>query len=312
MQNSVIQPLFAVANEGNLTRSDNNWRFDEFLASLTSCAPSTVLAYRGDLESFHEWALRLPIESPDEVDRLVLRRFLAYMATRQLARRTVARRAAALRRYFAWLKRTEVIGSDPALLLKAPSGDGRLPRVLSHDDINHLLQPTPVDDEEPEWRARRDTALLELLYGSGLRVGELCSLNTDSLDLAGQALTVWGKGGKQRRLPLNDASVDALREWLAIRLDAVARDHGNALFANERGRRLTPRDMRRILDRRSKTPTHPHAIRHTFATHLLDGGADLRVVQELLGHADVSTTQRYTHVSKERLRAVYQETHPRA
>jgi len=151
-----------------------------------------------------------------------------------------------------------------------------------------------------------------VLYGSGVRVGELCGLDVDALDLAAGAVSVWGKGAKERRVPLSDPACAALRSWLAIRHEVVPVSAGAALFGNERGVRLTPRDVRRIVDRRSARPTHPHALRHSFATHLLDGGADLRAVQELLGHRDVATTQRYTHVSKDRLRTVYTETHPRA
>jgi len=169
-----------------------------------------------------------------------------------------------------------------------------------------------AEDDEPVWRRRRDDAVLEVLYGSGLRVSELCGADVEAIDRAAAAITVWGKGAKQRRVPLSGPAVDALDRWLAMRREVVGADAGPALFGNERGKRLTPRDVRRIIDRRAARPTHPHALRHSYATHLLDGGADLRVVQELLGHADVATTQRYTHVSRERLRQVYGETHPRA
>ena len=158
---------------------------------------------------------------------------------------------------------------------------------------------------------RRDLAVLELLYAAGLRVSELCGLNRSDVDLRGRTVTVLGKGGKQRRVPIHDAAVAALRAWFEDGRDAME-GPAEAAFVNRRGARLGPRDVRRILDRRSASPTHPHALRHTYATHLLDGGADLRVVQELLGHASLATTQVYTHVSKERLRAVYGETHPRA
>jgi integrase/recombinase XerC len=154
--------------------------------------------------------------------------------------------------------------------------------------------------------------VLEILYGSGVRVSELCSLDVDAVDLERGALVVWGKGDKERRVPMGEPAVMAIRGWLSVRAEVVAPDEGRALFGNERGKRLTPRDVRRIVDRRSPTPTHPHALRHTFATHLLDGGADLRSVQELLGHSDVATTQRYTHVSRERLRTAYRQAHPRA
>ncbi len=172
---------------------------------------------------------------------------------------------------------------------------------------------TPRSHDEPMWRRRRDDAVLEVLYGSGVRVGELCGLDVDAIDLTAGAITVWGKGGKERRVPLSAPAIDALACLAACSPRCGADETaGLAVFGNERGMRLSPRDVRRILDRRSQRPTHPHALRHSFATHLLDGGADLRVVQDLLGHSDVATTQRYTHVSKERLRAVYTEAHPRA
>jgi site-specific recombinase XerD len=203
--------------------------------------------------------------------------------------------------------------TDPTLGVHTGSGESRLPRVLDGRDIGELLEGSGPEDE-PVWRRTMDDAVLELLYGSGLRVSELCDLDTTSLDLDAAAVVVWGKGSKQRRVPMSEPSVVALRKWLPIRLEVVPADGPApaALFGNERGRRLTPRDVRRIIDRRSPVPTHPHALRHSFATHLLDGGADLRAVQELLGHRDVATTQRYTHVSRERLRAAYNSTHPRA
>ena len=153
--------------------------------------------------------------------------------------------------------------------------------------------------------------MLELLYAAGLRVSELCGLDRGDLDLRGRTVTVLGKGSKQRRLPIHDGAVAALGAWLSEGRDEMP-GPPEAVFVNRHGARLGPRDVRRILDRRSAAPTHPHALRHTYATHLLDGGADLRVVQELLGHASLATTQVYTHVSKERLRSVYGGTHPRA
>ena len=289
------------------------WHEGDFLASLTSVAPRTVEAYRGDLAGFVEWADRGGVTGPDDADRTLLRRYVAHLATRRYAKRSVARKVSTLRRYFGWAARTGYIALDPASGLSAPRGDGRLPRVLRHDELSTLLDDPGAGSGDAAARAQGD-AILEVLYGSGLRVGELCSLGTADLDLDRGRATVWGKGGKQRVVPLSDPAVGALRRWI----DGprrVAVDDGaepQALFLNRRGRRLTPRDARRIIDRRAASPTHPHALRHTFATHLLDGGADLRAVQELLGHADLSTTQRYTHVSRERLRSVYDATHPRA
>jgi integrase/recombinase XerC len=291
-----------------------DWRLDEFADSLTSSSANTVGAYRSDLALFAEWIERSGITSPADVDRMVLRRYVASLTTRQFAKRSIARKIAALRRYYSFLRHRGYVDIDPTVSLRAPAGPARLPRVLEHGEVSALLDAADDSEahDEPVWRRRRDDAVLEVLYGSGVRVGELCGLDVDALDLAGGAITVWGKGGKERRVPLSAPAVEALLAWLRIRRDVVDAKAGAAVFGNERGVRLSPRDVRRILDRRSQRPTHPHALRHSFATHLLDGGADLRVVQDLLGHSDVATTQRYTHVSKQRLRAVYTEAHPRA
>ena len=287
------------------------WHLDGFVASLTNSAHNTVLAYRSDLVAFVRWAAEQGVVGPDQVTRVVLRRFVASLAVDQAAKRTVARKVSSLRRYFGYLRREGMLVADPSVALRAPTGESRLPRVLDHGDVATLLDGAAPDDE-PRWRRLRDNAVLEVLYGSGVRVGELCGLDLDSLDLAAAAVSVWGKGSKQRRVPLSQPAVVALRAWLEARHEVVDQAAGPALFGNERGVRLTTRDVRRIVDRRSPPPTHPHALRHSFATHLLDGGADLRAVQELLGHADVATTQRYTHISNHRLREAYTASHPRA
>jgi site-specific recombinase XerD len=244
-----------------------------------------------------------------------LRRYLAYLGTRRYARRTIARKASTLRRYFGWLLRRGALVDDPTAGLSAPRGEGRLPRVLRPEELRSLLDDPParIDDDDEAVRLR-DDAVLELLYGSGLRVGELCGLRPADLVPGSGSVQVWGKGGKQRQVPISEPAAEAVSAWLARGRPALeqAVSPSEAVFLNRRGHRLSPRDVRRIVDRRSLAPTHPHALRHTFATHLLDGGADLRAVQELLGHADLATTQHYTHVSKERLRAVYEATHPRA
>jgi integrase/recombinase XerC len=284
----------------------SDWDLPGFSAWLGGRAAATRRAYLSDLTLFAAWMSRGGVESPGGVDRLQLRRYLAFLGTRQLARATIARKAAALRCYFSWQVRQGHLDSDPARSLRAPSGGGRLPRVLSNGEVTSLLDAptgTPLD--------RRDVAVLELLYAAGLRVSELCGLDRGDIDLRGRTVTVLGKGSKQRRVPIHDTAVDALAAWFEGGRDDME-GPAEAAFVNRRGARLGPRDVRRILDRRSASPTHPHALRHTYATHLLDGGADLRVVQELLGHASLATTQVYTHVSKERLRAVYGETHPRA
>jgi integrase/recombinase XerC len=287
------------------------WQTDDFALSLTAASANTIQAYRRDVELFAEWAQRGGVDGPERVDRLLLRRYLAHLSTRQYARRSMARKAAALRRYFRWARQTGLVTTDPTTGLTASAGPGRLPQIVAGADLAELLEPA-VDPDEPVWRRHRDDALLELLYGSGLRVSELCGLDLDGVDLSRRVVTVWGKGSKERRVPLSDASVDALQQWLHSRAEVAGSVSGAALFLSTRGARLATREVRRVLDRRSPSPTHPHALRHTYATHLLDGGADLRAVQELLGHSDVSTTQRYTHISKERLRSVYATAHPRA
>jgi integrase/recombinase XerC len=291
------------------------WRVEAFLASLTAASPNTILAYRRDVEAFVEWAERLGLEGPEGVDRKTLRRYLGYLNTRNYAKRSIARKASSLRRWFGWLRRTGAIGVDPSQGLSAPKGEGRLPRVLKADELDALLDaPVAVAGADDPIIRSRDQAVLELLYGSGLRVAELCALRPEDLDLRDRLVRVWGKGSKQRRVPLSEPAATAVGDWLARGRSGLSTNEtpADAVFLNRRGRRLTPRDVRRIVDHRSLAPTHPHALRHTFATHLLDGGADLRAVQELLGHADLSTTQLYTHVSKERLRSVLDATHPRA
>ena len=296
------------------------WRLDTFAESLTRASPNTVAAYRRDLEGFVEWAGRADIEDPAAVDRIVLRRYLAFLGTRGFEPRSIARKASSLRRYFAWLRHAGIIDADPARSLRAPAGKGRLPHVLNASELEVLLDDPPARVTEDPLEVRlRDDAILEVLYGCGLRVGEMCRLDLPDVALRNRTLTVWGKGGKQRQVPLGEPAAEALAGWLArgrpLMLSGdVSPPPGDeaALFYNRRHHRLTPRDVRRLLDRRAAAPTHPHALRHTYATHLLDGGADLRAVQELLGHADVATTQLYTHVSKQRLKQVYGETHPRA
>jgi site-specific recombinase XerD len=292
------------------------WQIDGYLRSLTAHAPNTIAAYRRDLVGFAEWAERADHLDPVGVDRLLLRRYLAHLTMRRYAKASLARKAAALRGYFAWAARSGLVSSDPARALSAPRGEGRLPKVLRQEDLLVLLdQPRPAVDADPVAVRLRDDAVLELLYGSGLRVGELCSLDLDALRGPLEMVSVWGKGGKERRVPVSRPAVEAITAWLQGGRPALcegAEPGEVAAFVNRRGRRLTPRDVRRIVDHRSPVPTHPHALRHSFATHLLDGGADLRSVQELLGHADLATTQIYTHVSRERLRSVYDTAHPRA
>jgi site-specific recombinase XerD len=290
------------------------WHLDDFELGLTDVADATRRAYLGDVAAFVEWAERGGITGPESVVRRLLRRYLAYLDTRRYSRRTVARKASSLRRYFEWCARRGWVEVNPAAGMSAPSGSGRLPRVLRDEEIDALLS-SQEDAGANTARDARDRAVVELLYGSGLRVAELCSLSISDVDLRGRLVRVTGKGDKQRLVPLSEPCAAALRVWIAdhrVQYLDPASVASSDLFLNARARRLGPRDVRRIIDRLSAEPTHPHALRHTFATHLLDGGADLRSVQELLGHADVGTTQIYTHVSTEHLQRVHDATHPRA
>jgi integrase/recombinase XerC len=296
---------------GNTIVAVDPWRIDDFAQALTSLADNTVAAYSSDVRSFAGWCARSDLLEPGAVKRATVRRYLAHLTTRQFARPSIARKMAAIRRYYRWLVAQGVVEVDPTVGVSVSGRGGRLPRVLDQRELSGLLDSHRAADE-PDWRRRRDDAVLELLYGSGLRVGELCGLQVSSVSVSSGAATVWGKGSKQRRVPISEPAAAAVQRWMAIRHDVLPPEAGDVMFGNERGRPLTPRDVRRIIDRRSPSPTHPHALRHTFATHLLDGGADLRAVQELLGHTDVATTQRYTHVSRERLSAAYREAHPRA
>lgn len=288
------------------------WDLPLWLDSMTRIAGSTRAVYERDMAAAVEWFAQQQVREPVEVHRRHLRLYLAHLGQRDYARRTIARKASVLRRYFAWARQTGRIGTDPTASLSAPKGSSTLPRVLSAAEIDGLVAGSARSAESPEIDLR-DRAVIELLYGSGLRVSELCGLDRDDVGSA-PVVKVWGKGAKQRQVPISEASRAAIAGWLADGRPAmtVAETPQEALFLNRSGRRLTPRDVRRLLDRRASAPTHPHALRHTFATHLLDGGADLRAVQELLGHSDLATTQIYTQVSRERLREVHRSTHPRA
>jgi site-specific recombinase XerD len=298
------------------------WDVDGFIASLTGSSPHTRKAYDSDLRQFVAWAERGGAADPQSVDHLVLRRYLAYLTTRGMARPTIARKAAALRSFFGWLRKRGIVTVDPTRNLRTPKGDRRLPRVPKAAEVAALLEAAPTIPEGDGEAlalavAARDDAILEVLYGAGLRISELCGLAPSDVDMRAGMVTVLGKRAKIRRVPLGEVAIAAIRAYLdgGRTILSGPASPPDALFLNRRGRRLTPRDARRILERRLLTDGRaisPHSLRHAYATHLLEGGADLRAVQELLGHADVATTQLYTHLTKDRLRAVYDATHPRA
>ena len=305
------------------------WDVEGFGASLSALSEHTRRAYCHDVAEFVTWAERGGCPSPSDADHRALRRYLAYLTTRGFARRSIARKAAAVRAFLRYLWRRDVLASNPGRNLRTPKGDARLPRVPSREEAVALLdgaaaavEARDVDDggESHELAvalARRDLALLELLYGAGLRVSECCGLSTSDFDARRGSVTVLGKGAKVRRVPLADPARRALVDYLHHGRSPLVTGETppDVVFLNRRGRQLTPRDARRIVAAHPLPDgrrLHPHVFRHAYATHLLEGGADLRAVQELLGHADLATTQIYTHLTRDRLRAVYQATHPRA
>jgi site-specific recombinase XerD len=292
--------------------------FETHLALERGRSPHTVAAYRRDTTDLARTCAAWGIAHPGGVDRRALRRYLADLDERGYARSTIARRVASLRGFFALLERRGLVAEDPAVLLTAPRQGRHLPRVLRVDEVERLLAATATDTPVG-WR---DRALLEVLYASGARVAEACGLDLLALDLEDGTVRLDGKGGKQRIVPLGEPAVDAVEGYLVAGRPALAagRRPGEpttaALLLNTRGRRLGTRDARTAVQRAATAAglghVTPHTLRHTVATHLLESGADLRLVQELLGHASLATTQRYTHLSRGRLREVHAMAHPRA
>jgi integrase/recombinase XerC len=287
------------------------------LAAERGMSPHTRRAYLGDLRQF---AKHLgPDRAPAATTAADVRGFLAALH-RSRSASTLGRKLSALRSFFGFLVREGVRDADPSLGIPAPRLRPGLPRPLAVDDCIALVKGGPVPDGDPR-RALRDGALAELLYGTGIRVAELCGLDVRDVDLHRGEVRVWGKGGRERVVPVPEAARSALAAWLAARRGPGVL--GEPLFPalrarrGEAPRRLDPRDVRRLLRRRSLRSglverVHPHRLRHSYATHLLDMGADLREIQELLGHASLSTTQKYTAVSMARLQEVYDRAHPRA
>jgi site-specific recombinase XerD len=275
-------------------------------------SPATVRAYSADLGQLARWLGAAGVE-PEAADSGTLRRYAAYLGTCRYAPATAARKLSAVRGAYAWMHDRGAIERSPATLIPGPRRARTLPATLSADDVTRLLD-TPARTGP---RDLRDRALLELLYGCGLRAAEACGLELADVRIEAEHLRVTGKGGKQRIVPLGGAAEAAVERYLARGRPQLAGSGGSQrLFLSVRGRALHPSDIRRALDRalRRAGIAHrsPHALRHTFATHLLEGGADLRSIQDMLGHASVGTTQVYTHVSVRHLRAAHAHAHPRA
>jgi integrase/recombinase XerC len=286
----------------------------EFLDHLTHgrrLSVNTVNAYRVDAEGLATFLARGG-SGLLEADHARLRRWLAQLTTRGYARASIARKAASIRTLFRFLRARGYLAADPASALGSPKAASRLPSILKASEAAALVE-APVGDDV--WSAR-DRALLELLYGCGLRVGEAASLDVGDVDLRRRKVRVLGKGGREREVPVGDPAAGAVEAYLLARGE-IAAEGETALFVNRRRRRASPRDLRAAVERwrdaaLSGRRVSPHTLRHAYATHLLEGGADIRAVQELLGHASLATTQRYTHVSRGRLFESYRSSHPRA
>ncbi len=278
----------------------------------------TQRAYLGDVRNLLAFAADRDIDTLAELRLADLRAWLGALAGGGAARSTVARRAAAARTFLRWAHRTGRIEADPSLRLASPKRTRTLPGVLKQGEVSGLLDvaATAADDADPIHL--RDRAVLELLYASGIRVGELVGLDVDDVDFTARVVRVLGKGAKERTVPFGVPAERALTEWLRHGRPAVTTStSGPALFLGRRGRRIDPRQVRTVVHELLRhvpdaPDLGPHGLRHSAATHMLDGGADLRMVQEMLGHASLATTQIYTHVSVDRLRRSYEQAHPRA
>ncbi|MEM7582540.1 MAG: site-specific tyrosine recombinase/integron integrase [Acidobacteriota bacterium] len=300
--------------------------FLEHLELERNLSPHTLRAYRGDLDRFLTFLARdylnLAPEDvrPESVDPATVRAFLAAMTREGLKKQSQARALSAVKSLFRFACLHQRLAANPASGVRTPKQEKTLPRHLRPGEVEKLLEA--ASDQPLE---SRDRALLELLYATGLRVGELVSLNWPDLDLTARVLRVLGKGGKERMVPFGSPAAEALQTWLGDwdgwfakrKPSGIDARREEPVFLNQSGGRLSDRDVRRIIDRRAAIAgvppgVHPHTLRHTFATHLLEEGADLRTIQELLGHSSLATTQRYTHVEIERMLRVYRESHPRA
>ena len=297
--------------------------FEDHLVFERHLSPHTARAYRADLVAFSTF-LQRGGAGLATANHATIRRWLAQLTTRGYARASVRRKAAAVRTFYVWATRRGMIPNNPAALLARPSAASRLPAILKPAEAGRLAS-TPTEETE---EGLRDRAVLELLYGSGLRVAEVCGLDVEDIDLERRLVRVMGKGGKERLVPVGDYSAEALAHYLERGRPAMAprpstdrspdsAQAESALFFNRRRHRLGSREVRTMVQRYAGSTMQgrkvsPHTLRHSFATHLLEGGADIRAVQELLGHASLATTQRYTHVSKGRLFDAYRRSHPRA
>jgi len=296
-------------------------RYGHYLQYERNASPHTIRNYLSDLRQFRDYlSEESGGASAKSIDALRIRGFISYLFTREKKKASIARKLAAVRAFFKFLARERVLAENPAATVSTPKLEKTLPRVMTEEEMNTFLDRLAEAAKAGDPLLRRDRAILELLYASGLRVSELVGLDLRSVNFGDGMLLVWGKGRKERLVPFGSKARQAIHEYLPVR-ERVLLDNkkGNraALFLNARGERLTTRSVDRLVKRHVVTfgpnvPASPHSLRHAFATHLLSEGADLRAIQEMLGHASLATTQKYTQVSIKQLMDVYDKTHPKA
>jgi integrase/recombinase XerC len=287
-------------------------KYISYLEAERNASRYTVRNYTNDLLEFFDFAREKEVKSLKEVNKQTLRGYLAHLMSRGFAKSSIARKLSAIRSFYRYLLREEMVSVSPAATTVSPKLDRRLPSFLTVEEAKRLVEAP--DLSQPQ--GQRDRALLELLYAAGLRISELVNMNVEQVNLATNEIRVWGKGSKERIVLIGNPAARALSTYMRQgRHELLGEKKNNALFVNRYGGRLPARRVQKILTKYAGTidkKVHPHMLRHTFATHLLDGGADLRVVQELLGHAQLSSTQIYTHVTQSQARKIYLAAHPLA
>lgn len=300
-----------------MAAAKNSWenlteQFLKYLVAERNDSPYTERNYKRDLHKFAEFAIENGIKSPLKVEKTLVRSYLNQLNEQKFARTSIARNMSALRSFFRYLNREEIMVKNPAAVISSPKLEKRLPAFLTLEEAERLVESP--DLTKPQ--GQRDRAMLEMLYATGMRVSELVNMNIQDINLGTNEIRVLGKGNKERIVLIGSAAARAVKEYMEKgRKQLLNGEKSNALFVNRYGQRILVRRVQKLMKRYAIVTgkkVHPHKLRHTFATHLLDGGADLKVVQELLGHASLQTTQIYTHVTQGRARKIYLSAHPMA
>ena len=299
------------SERGNLERYVND--FLKHLENVKRFSDKTIVSYRNDLNQFFSYIKeREGIVNVEGISRINIREFISSLMKYGFDRSSANRKLSAIKSFFSYLTESKIVEKNPVILIKAPKTDKKLPNYLTVDEVNRLMELPNLD----KWTGLRDRAILELLYSTGMRASELINLNVDQIDFENETVKLFGKGKKERIVPFNQNAKRSLMNYLKER-NKIAKSGEKALILNKNGDRLSQRSLVRVVKYYISIvapgkKASPHVLRHTFATHLLDNGADLRAVQALLGHSSLGTTQIYTHVTKSRLKKIYNQAHPRA